>query len=50
MKQLLTLLLATLLFLMTMIDTSPPERWGTCIVGEYTYSPVSNLDCEGVFK
>ena len=43
------LLLATLLYAMSMIDASPPERWGSCIVGEYTISPVSNLDCEGEF-
>ena len=50
MKLIIGIVGGLVLFLATMIDTSPPEEMGSCTVGDTTISPVSNLDCEGIFK
>jgi hypothetical protein len=42
-------LLASVLFVASMIDTRGKEQFGTCVVGEYAYTLVSNLDCDGKF-
>lgn len=43
------ILLGILLYLAAMIDTRGQEKSGTCIVGEYTFHPIINHDCQGKF-
>lgn len=38
-----------LFFVCSMINTRPPEKYGTCVINETTIKPISNLDCNGVF-